>query len=475
MWKENSLEPENWDDLKECGKKMLEEIFSYVEVIGEEKAWWPLSEKDNKRYQECIPQSGQSLESTYQEYVETVLKKNAPMNIHPGFLGWVMGCGNPVGVLAEMLIAGMNSNVIGGMQVTCKIETEVIGWLKELFGFSENASGLLTSGCSQSNLLALTIARNQVDNECIQEDGIARMDKNMIFYASEERHHSIDKAIEVLGIGSKQLHLIPVNERYEMDTDALAERICKDIQEGQHPVGVIANIGTVNSGAVDDIKKIHEITSKYHLWLHIDGAFGAMAAITDSYQKLRNEISLADSLAFDLHKWMYIPYGVGCVIVKEEKKHYEAFSASSAYMEHQDIWFSDYGIELSRDFKALKIWMCLKTYGLERYKKLIDEDIQKARYLETLIQESKELELLSPVSLNIVCFRYKGNEADERKLNDWNKRILMILQFEGKVFPSETTLNGKYVIRASIVNYKCQKSYLQYLINRVIEIGNKLR
>jgi len=474
MWEDNSLEPKDWESFKECGKQILVDLFNYIEDIDNEKVWKPMSKGTIEKLEEPIPVECQSIEESYQEFLETILKTNSPMNIHPGFFGWVMGCGNPVGVLAEMLAAGMNSNVIGGTQVPCKVENQVIDWLKSLFGFGHYSSGVLTSGCSEANLIALTVARNQVENSKVKQQGLCGIKEKMIFYTSVERHHSVDKAIEIIGVGSNNLHLVPVNEEFQMDINALEEMIVNDQEAGYYPIGVIANLGTVNSGAVDDLSKIYEITTRENLWLHVDGAFGALAALTEKYKKLGNILNKVDSLAFDLHKWLYMPYGVGCVLVQNQKSHYETFAASSEYINHREVWYSDYGFELSRGFDALKVWLCMKTYGLNKYKALIEADLKKATYLGELILRYKELELLSPVSLNIVCFRYRGKKTDDEQINSINKRILMSLQFEGKVFPSETSLNGKYAIRVSIANYKCQKNNLEYLVKRVLEIGRKI-
>jgi len=473
-WKEKSLEPEDWDSLRAKGKKMLDDIFDYVENVEKEKIWKPLNKKALNKFKLPLPMESQGLDQCYDDFVQDILTPHSPMNLHPGFWGWVMGSGNPVGVLAEMLAAGMNSNVIGGTQVPCKVEEQVLEWFKELFRFSEDSSGILTSGCSEANLIALTIARNSVNNGDIRKHGIKSLDKDLIFYTSKERHHSIDKAVELIGVGSENIRLIPANDKFQIDTDILERTIAEDREAGLQPVCIIGNVGTVNTGAIDDISKVSEIAVREKMWLHIDGAFGALGGLSQKHQGLMDVLSLADSLAFDLHKWMYMPYSVGCVLVKNKAKHYESFAADADYMNHREIWFSDYGIGLSRNFSALKVWMCLKAYGIDKFGELIEGDIQQASYLESLIMKNPDLELLAPVELNIVCFRYKGAFTDDEQMNSLNKRIMMSLQFEGKVFPSETTIDGKYAIRVSITNYKSRNENIDLLVKRVAEIGSKL-
>lgn len=473
-WEEDSLEPVNWDSAKEIGKKMIEDIFNYIENIEKEKVWKPMSNAAIRKFKLPIPMETQALEQCYEEFLQDILTPHSPMNIHPGFWGWVMGSGNPVGVLAEMLAAGLNSNVIGGTQVPCKVEEQVLQWFKELFGFSEESSGILTSGCSEANLIALAVARNNIENATIRKQGLQNSSKHMIFYTSEERHHSIDKAIELLGIGSENIRLLPVDDQFRVSIDALEEAIKNDREKGFYPLCVIGNVGTVNTGAIDDISKLAEVARQENLWLHIDGAFGALACLSEKYRDLTEVLSLADSLAFDLHKWMYMPYSVGCVLFKDKTKHFQTFAAEADYIKHRGVWFSDYGMGLSRGFSALKVWMCLKAYGIKKFGQLIEADIKKASYLAELVRDKSDLELLAPVNLNIVCFRYKGEHKEDEKINGINKRIVMLLQSGGEVFPSETYIGNKYAIRVSITNYRTQKENLDLLIKRVLELGVKI-
>ncbi len=473
-WREGSLDPVDWESMKHMGNKMLDDMFNYLEHIEQEKIWKPINQKVLQELATPVPVEPMGLEQCYAEFCTTILKYHSPMNIHPGFWGWVMGCGNPVGVLAGIVTASLNANVIGGTQLACKIEEQVLAWFKELFGFPREASGVLTSGCSDANLLALAVARNSFANEIIKTKGLQHLKEKLVFYASSERHHSIDKAIALLGLGSEQLRLIPVDNQFRLRTDMLEQTIAVDRANGLHPLCIIGNVGSVNTGAIDQLERMAEIAKREGLWFHIDGAFGAFACLSEKHKSLVDGIRLADSLAFDLHKWMYMPYGIGCVLIKNREAHYRTFAAEADYIQHRDAWFSDYGISLSRRYSAIEIWMCLKAYGLKRLAALIERNMQQAEYLATLIQNQPDLELLAPVALNIVCFRYNPGRYDDETVNTLNKRIVMSLQFEGKVFPSDTSIGDKYAIRVAVTNYRSKEELFDLLVSRVLSLGDKL-
>lgn len=474
VWKEGSLDPKDWSNFKELGQKMLHDLFEYVENVGDKRLWKPLDNKKLNQYQMSVPMDSQTLEQCYNDFYYDILEPNSPMNLHPGFWGWVMGCGNPIGVLAEMISAGLNSNVIGGHQISCKVEEQVLQWFKELFRFPSESSGIFTSGCSMANIIGLAVARNQAAGQMIKLLGIQNLPNKLVLYTSKERHSSIDKAVDLLGIGRKNLRIIPTDDQFKISIEALEEAIAEDLQNGLLPFCVVANVGTVNTGAVDDLEQISEICNKANLWLHVDGAFGALAALSDELKDRVRGLHLADSLAFDLHKWMYLPYGVGCVLVQNRQAHLEAFSSDGDYIVHKEAWFSDFGVELSRGFLALKVWMSLKAYGVRHFGQLIKKDVDHAAYLAKRVEINAHLELLAPVSLNIVCFRYAGKSLSDEKLNQLNKQIVMTLQLEGKVFPSETLINNRYAIRVAVTNYRSQTEHFDYLLERVTELGNRI-
>ncbi len=476
---EYTLDPDNWEDLRELGHRMLDDMIDYLRDVRERPVWQPISHELKEKIREPLPRKGEKREDIYQQFKENILPY-PPGNIHPRFWGWVNGTGSPFGMLAEMLSAAMNSNTGGREHMPKYVEDQVIDWSKQIMGYGEEVSGVLTSGCSEANLVALTVARNVKAGFDVREEGIQNT-KNMRFYASTSTHSSVQKALEILGIGRKNYRLIRTDSNFEIDLDALEQAIKEDIDKGFLPCAIIGNVGSVDTGAVDDLQGIRQICDKYDLWFHIDGAFGAIASLSSKYRSLVEGIALSDSLAFDFHKWMYVPYTVGCALVKSENLHRQSFSLRPSYLTEIQRglgsggrWPTEYGIQLSRPFYALKIWFMLKENGTEKYDTLVTQNMDQARYLQKRVQEERDLEILAPVKLNVVCFRFKSDGIDEEKLNEVNREILMRLHESGEAAPSYTTLNGRFAIRLAITNHRSRYSDFDYLVERVIEKGNDI-
>jgi glutamate/tyrosine decarboxylase-like PLP-dependent enzyme len=405
-------------------------------------------------------------------------------NTHPRFWGWVLGTGTASGALAELLAAAMNTNT-GGLDhhSAVYVEKQVIEWLKKMLGYPASASGLLTSGCSAANLVGLGVARNTMAGYDLRRDGVCAASHRMTLYASSEAHSSIQKAVELLGLGSEALRIVPVDETYQIDVDALRVAIAEDRRAGQRPFCVVGAAGTTNTGSIDDLEALADLCQQEALWLHVDGAFGAWAAISLEARHLVAGMERADSLALDLHKWMYMPYEIGCVLVQRPDAHRQAFSLTPAYLAHGEggrglsggdlPWFSDYGFQLSRGFRALKAWMSLKEHGSAKYGRLIQQNIEQARYLAQLVEASPELELCAPVALNVVCFRYVGADLDEPVLNELNKYVVVELQEEGIAVPSGTTLNGRYVLHVANTNHRSRREDFDLLVREVIRLGQR--
>jgi glutamate/tyrosine decarboxylase-like PLP-dependent enzyme len=384
-------------------------------------------------------------------------------------------------MLADMLAAGLNPNLGGGEHSAAYVEKQVIDWCKQIFDFPGEASGLLVSGGSMANLVGITAARNRRAGYNVREIGLGSSSEQMVMYASSETHSSNVKAVELLGLGRRWLRTIPVDSEYRMKLSSLEEAINKDRNAGLQPVCVIANAGTTNTGAFDDLEVIAEICKRENIWMHVDGAFGAFAKLIPGYQHLTKGIERADSLAFDLHKWMYLPFEVGCVLVRSEEDHRYAFSLTPDYLEHMPrglaagkTWFSDYGLQLTRGFRALKVWMSLKENGIRKYARLIEKDIGLAQYLRVAIDASSHLENLAPVPLNIVCFRYNKPGLDQDELNELNKEILFELHERGIAVPSYTTLDEKFALRVSITNHRSRREDIDLFIDAVVRIGDAL-
>lgn len=477
---EETLDPGNWKGMEKLGLQMVEDMMQYLSTVRERKVWQAPPEEVKKYFSSPAPSEGGSIENIYADFKSNILPYPTG-NIHPRFWGWVMGNGSPLAMLADMLASGINMNQGGGNQAGNLVEMQVIEWFKTLFGFPAGAGGLLVSGGSMANLVGLTVARYAHAGFDLRKEGIYGSKKRMMVYASKEVHNCVNKSIDLLGLGSDSLRLIEVNDDYEININSLKQQITDDRAAGMQPFCVIANAVTVNTGACDDINALADLCAAEKLWLHVDGAIGAMLGLSDKYKHLVTGMERADSIAFDLHKWMYIPYDAGCVLVRNKEKHYKAFSLQAVYLKHEerglaagDTWFSDYGIELSRGFKALKIWMSLKEHGYKKFGRMVAQNIEQVQYLKSLVLANPALELTAPAPLNILCFRYMGKQSDEEKLNRLNNELLLRLHESGVALPTYTTLHGKYSLRVANTNHRTVQKDFDILIDKVMEIGREL-
>jgi glutamate/tyrosine decarboxylase-like PLP-dependent enzyme len=474
---EETLDPEDWQALRALGHQMVDDMMTYLETVRERPVWHPIPEDVRSFLKQPLPVEGRAAGEVYQDFKENVLPH--PLgNIHPRFWGWVNGTGTPFAMLAEMLAAGMNPNVSGFNQVSVCVETQVLDWCKEMLGYPLEASGILVSGGSMANLVGLTVARNARAGFDVMRHGVKASEQKLTLYGSREMHYSVQKGVELLGLGSDSLRQIAVNEDFQIDVAALEAAIALDRARGLKPFCVIGNAGTVNTGATDDLNALADICQREGLWFHVDGAFGAFARLSPTLRPQVAGMERADSLAFDLHKWMYMPYEAGCTLIRHAEQHQHAFATSGAYLSHAErglaagsTWFSQYGIQLSRGFRALKIWMSLKEHGIEKYRRLVEQNVEQARYLKTLIEAAQELEVLAPVPLNVVCFRYVWEQMDGSQLNELNEELLIELQESGVAVPSSTLIDGKYALRVAITNHRSRRQDFDILVRKVLEIG----
>ncbi|HRL13248.1 MAG TPA: pyridoxal-dependent decarboxylase, partial [Aggregatilineales bacterium] len=303
----------------------------------------------------------------------------------------------------------------------------------------------------------------------------------LTFYASREIHSCIPRALEILGLGHDALRKIPVDEGFRIDITALEAAIAADRAAGFKPVCVIGAAGTVNTGAFDDLNALADLCAREKLWLHVDGAFGALAALSPTLRRLTRGMERADSLSFDLHKWMYVNYEAAVVLVRSSDQHYRTFTTTPEYLTHGtrgpaagDIWLSDLGIQLSRDFKALKVWMSIKEHGIDKYARLIDQNVAQTRALAARVDAEPELERLAPVPLNIVCFRYVVPGLDDAALDAFNTELLLRSQEHGGSLVTSTRLNGRYCLRACITNHRTVRADIDVFIDDVLAIGRQL-
>lgn len=477
--KSETLDPADWENVRQLGHQMVDDMMQFLQAIGEQPVWRKPSEAAKRHLQADLPQSPQGLEDVYEDFKKHVLPYYTG-NIHPRFWGWVMGTGSMQSALAEMLAATMNPNVSLGDHGAMYVEKQVVEWCKQMMNYPPEASGILVSGASMANATALLVARNAFDKN-IRREGLQGRAAKLVAYASAEAHSCIPRAIEMLGLGTDALRKIRVGADYTLDMNDLREKIAEDEAAGFQPFCIVATAGTVNTGATDPLEALVKLCREKGIWLHVDGAFGALASLLPEFEPTLKWISQADSVAFDLHKWLYLPYGVGCVLVRDGDMHRQAFAYQADYLTQHERGISagleglsNYGLELSRDFKALKVWMSLKENGIEKFRRLILQNIQQANYLAERIGQTPELELMAPVPLNIVCFRYNPGDLDADELNALNKEILMQLHEDGIAAPSYTVLQGVYCLRVAISNHRTTAADLDILVEAVLKIGERV-
>jgi aromatic-L-amino-acid decarboxylase len=419
-------------------------------------------------------------EAIFADFERYVLPFNKG-NIHPRFWAWVQGTGTPLGMLADLLASGMNSNMGIGDHAPMYVEQQVLDWCKELMGYPAEAGGMLVSGGTVANLTALTVARNTFD-ERIRLEGLRALPGQLVVYASEETHSCQIKSVELLGLGREALRKVPVDAAYRMNLHALRAQIAADRAAGYLPLAVVGNAGTVNTGAIDPLDELSEFCRQERIWFHVDGAFGALAKLVPDYAPSLRAIEQADSLAFDLHKWPCINYEVGCTLIRDARLHRAAFALQPNYLLSHERGLAagpepagQYGIELSRGFKALKVWMSFREHGVERYARLIAQNLSQCQYLARLIDAEPLLERLAPVSLNIVCYRFHpGGATDDDALNSLNRELLMRLQEAGIAAPSSTVLGGRYAIRVENVNHRSCRDDFDVLVRETLRLGREI-
>lgn len=342
--REETLDPEEWESMRELGHKMLDDMLDYMKTVRERPVWQHVPDQVKAHFKKPAPQDPQPPEEIYKEFVEKVLPY--PLgNIHPRFWGWAVGTGTVMGAFAELLAASMNTNPFADQSATY-VEKQVIDWIKEMLGFPAPASGVLTSGCSAANLIGLTVARNMKAGYDLRRKGLQDASHKMVLYASEEIHSSIQKAVELLGLGRDALRLVSVNDYFQMDLQALKAVIAQDRKDGCMPFCVVGAAGTINTGGIDDLNALADFCQQENVWLHVDGAFGAWAALAPSVRSKVAGMKRADSLALDLHKWMNMPYEIGCILVRNEEYHRKAFALTPEYLAHGEGGRGITGIDL---------------------------------------------------------------------------------------------------------------------------------
>jgi glutamate/tyrosine decarboxylase-like PLP-dependent enzyme len=390
-------------------------------------------------------------------------------NGHPRFFGYVASPSTPIGAYSDLIASALNANITcwrSGPAGT-EIEQLVVKWLGSLIHYDEDAHGLLTSGGSMANLIALQIAHRAKANFDVSRSGLWNSGAPMTVYASTEVHMSIAKAADILGLGRDQVRAVSCDDRQRIDVNALRVRIEEDLKQGLRPFCVVASAGTTNTGAVDPLAEVARIARDFGLWFHVDGAYGAPGVMDQDKKDLFRGITEANSVSLDPHKWLYVPVDAGCLLFRDQATAKAAFNTEEAdyikvhgLVDDETFAFWDYGVELSRRFRALKVWLTLRYYGVRKIAEAVSGDIALAQYLGEQVDHAEDFELLAPVELSICCFRYVPRDliGNENELNKLNERILTVIQKGGRAYVSNAVVNGKFALRACITNFRTTKA-----------------
>jgi glutamate/tyrosine decarboxylase-like PLP-dependent enzyme len=464
------------DQVRELGRSALDLVAAYYDTLADRPVLQPITSEALRRLTDEPAPSGPTPFPELLDTVSEVVIRYSRHNAHPRFFGYVSSPGNPFNTLGSLIAAALNINVTCWRSgpAAAEIELLTIRWLKQLVGFPVDGAGLLVSGGSMANFAGIAAARSAKLPRVTRE---GTNGARLRLYASSEAHFSIRKAASMLGIGTDNVRTVRVDASLRMDLADLARLVGEDRSAGHLPFCVVASAGTAGTGAIDPIGAIADFARAHGLWLHVDGAYGGIAAIAPSGRDAFARIGEADSLSLDPHKWLYLPVGCGCVFYRDPAAARAAFSENADYtrvvgLEHDEAFaFWDYGPELSRPFRALDLWLSMKAVGVPALAEAIEENIACARYFADLVNASPDFEMLAPVDLSIFCFRYRAHDGD---LNRFNERLMVALQQGGSSYVSNTTIDGKFALRGCVLNYRTTRADMERLLEDLRSAAEKV-
>jgi glutamate/tyrosine decarboxylase-like PLP-dependent enzyme len=436
-------------------------------------------------FDEPLPEEPQTMDAVLEEFEENIVP-NATLSSSPRFFGYINGSGNQVAVIAELLAAAINQIPARWhfSPSASEVERRVVQWLAQFVGYAPDAGGCLLSGGSAGNLAGLATARAQKAPWDANSVGM-KGGPDLTVYVSTEGHASLEKSMALLGMGRRHLRRIAVGDDFTIDVDALDRQIRTDRLDGAYPICVVGNAGTTNTGAVDPLSALADVCRAHDVWFHADAAYGGPAAGTDSAKTLFDGLDRADSVIVNPHKWLYVPVEAACILVQRPDALRRTFHIDADYL-REDVGgraderfdFKDYGPQLSRSFRALKVWMTFKIYGARRLRSAIEQNITVMRHLANRIDASTDFVRLAPVPLSVVCFQYRSTDTsrhgDPSYLDGLNERILRALEGDGRVFLSGTTINGKTALRACSVNHRVRQEDADALLEVIRDVAKPL-
>jgi len=473
------------EEFKRIGYQLVDEISSFLDSIHEKNVTTAKSTKELQTIlgNKSLPEEGAPAGALMNKATK-LLTNYSLLNGHPKFMGFITSSPAPIGMLADLLASAINSNVSAQIlsPIATEIEKQTIQWLSAFIGVSEDYGGLLVSGGNMANFTAFLTARAVKGPRSMQEDGLLKNVKPLITYCSRSTHTWVEKAAILFGNGSKSIRWIETDDKNQMDTALLEKAIAEDLHLGNQPFLVVGTAGDVSTGVVDDLDEIAKICKNHDLWFHIDGAYGVPAAVLPELKPLFRGLEKADSIAFDPHKWLYAPLEAGCVLVKDKNHLFETYSLHPEYYNFQKSEegsvhnFYELGLQNSRGFRALKVWLALQHAGRNGYITMIRADIKLSKLLFDLATEHEELEAISQ-NLSITTFRYipPGYDSKEREdyLNLLNENLLTKTQNSGQLFLSNAVVDKKYCLRACIVNFKTAQKDITELVEIIVDLGRK--
>jgi glutamate/tyrosine decarboxylase-like PLP-dependent enzyme len=457
------------DEMRRLGYRIVDRLIEHFENVHEKPVTRLASRIElEARLREPIPEQPASADALIDQLERDVWSNIGHLN-HPRFFAFVPSPNNFVSVMADALTSGFNP--FAGTWLAgsgpAQIELVTIDWLREMCGLPGTAGGLFVSGGSVANLTALTVARHIKLNDQIE---------NAVVYCSDQTHSSIERALRVLGFTRMQLNRYQSDGSFRLPLKSLQEAVSLDRMKGCRPFCVIANAGTTNTGAIDPLNELADFCAAENLWLHVDGAYGAAAALCERGRKLLDGMGRADSLSLDPHKWLFQPFEIGCVLVRDAQALKQTFHILADYLEDtqradEEVNFCERGIQLTRSFRALKLWLSFKVFGVAAFREAIDRGIEMAEFAESLLRKSACWEVISPATLGVITFRFIPEMASEAEINVINQKLVGAMMKDGFAFVTSTILNGRTVLRLCTINPRTTEGDIGATIQRIKELG----
>jgi aromatic-L-amino-acid/L-tryptophan decarboxylase len=455
-------------EFRDVGHRVVDLLADYLEHIEEKRVFPDVEPRTaNELFAETLPLDPSPAESVLNE-LETKLLPYCTNVGHPGYMGLITPSPNPVGIIADFISSALNQNVgaysIGPSAVA--MERRVVRWLTDLCGYGAKAGGNLTSGGMMANFIGLKLGRDAVTRDLAQHDGLH---ERWAVYASEERHVSIDKAVDCIGLGRKALRALPTNADFQVRIDALEDAIAHDKKNGIRPMCIVGIFGTTNTGAVDDVAALRRLADREGMWLHVDAAYGGGMLLSHEWPMRHCGLELADSITIDPHKWFYAPLDAGAVLVKDQDRLTASFGIKPSYLTdeldqgNERYQYYVHGFEQSRRFRSLKVWMSFKRYGARQIGQWVDNNVRQAKYFHALAEKDPEFEPATRPPMSAICIRFKGGDLDEAESKDLHAEVAQRVERSGRFWISTTELKGKTWFRINPVNFRTRQEHMEQL------------